>query len=354
MGRVVSKVMIYVTVALLISSAYPLTESKEMTKSSKDVTYWGLFVAIADYNGSKADLPIEEDTLISFPNELKKYSNWKEDHMKVLINEEATLANIIEGLNWLSNVSDDDDIVLFYFSGHGAEVKDSDGDEKDGYDEAIVPWECTLDTCITDDMLSKHLDNINAHGIAIILDCCLSGEMVKESKSALSFNRELAYQMEISTDISKENRVILTSAYGDGLAIASILPNFLTMALAIPFPPFVVDGTLSAEEIFRYVQVETILLFSAFPIEYGCTIGTIAGLSVTLGGLLTLSYRPLDFLKGFIGGFIVGFLLTLISFLLIEYIAYKEIGYLVLPFPQVYDGYEGELPLAVMPKLRGA
>ncbi|MCD6411907.1 MAG: hypothetical protein J7L20_05755 [Thermoplasmata archaeon] len=92
LGRIVSKVMIYVTVALLISSAYPLTESKEMIKSSKDVTYWGLFVAIADYNGSKADLPIEEDTLISFPNELKKYSNWKEDHMKVLINEEATLA----------------------------------------------------------------------------------------------------------------------------------------------------------------------------------------------------------------------------------------------------------------------
>jgi len=42
------------------------------------------------------------------------------------------------------------------------------------------------------------------------------------------------------------------------------------------------------------------------------------------------------------------------SFLLIEYIAYKEIGHLVLPFPQVYDGYEGELPLAVIPKLRGA
>jgi len=150
-------------------------------------------------------------------------------------------------------------------------------------------------------MLSKLLDNINAHGIVIILDCCLSGEMVKEFKTSLFFSRELAYQREISTDISKENRVILTSAYGDGLAIASILPTFLTMALAIPFPPFVVDGNLSAEEIFRYVQVETILLFSALPIEYGCTIGTIAGLSATLGGLLTLFHRPLDFLKGFIG-----------------------------------------------------
>ena len=42
-----------------------------------------------------------------------------EDHIKVLVNEEATLQNVRDGLEQFAKKADEDDVVIFYFSGHG-------------------------------------------------------------------------------------------------------------------------------------------------------------------------------------------------------------------------------------------
>lgn len=64
-------------------------------------------------------------------------------------------------------------IFLCYYSGHGAQVKDKDGDENDGYDEAMI----FVDGYIIDDalieMIYKH-KNKNCRFIGIS-DCCHSG-----------------------------------------------------------------------------------------------------------------------------------------------------------------------------------
>lgn len=65
------------------------------------------------------------------------------------------------------------DLLLLYFSGHGGQVKDLDGDEDDGYDELFF----FTDSVIIDDMLLDLLYyHKNPKSRCILLsDCCHSG-----------------------------------------------------------------------------------------------------------------------------------------------------------------------------------
>ena len=53
--------------------------------------------------------------------------------------ELPTKQNIISGLRWLVNGAARGDALFFHFSGHGAQQRDTTGDEADGYDETILP-----------------------------------------------------------------------------------------------------------------------------------------------------------------------------------------------------------------------
>ena len=263
------------------------------------------------------------------------HENWREDHIKLLINENATSRNILDALDWLASISDSNDIIFFSFFGHGSELPDDDdGDEDDGYDEAIVPWECTKESCITDDVLGEKLDKIKALGMALLFDCCLSGEFL-ESKSEnvrekfISYQKINSYQKGLTTDVGEKGRVILTSAYGDGLSLCMRWvgsPCSIAVALALKNGiDSSEDGICSAEEIF---------LFSRYSVNFFWLIGFPLFWAI-LEGILT---GPI--------GFIYGFTATYLAYLILEIKAILEKGHWILPFPQIYDGFEGDLPLA--------
>jgi len=50
-----------------------------------------------------------------------------------------TRDNIIRGMQWLVAGARTNDSLFFHYSGHGGQIKDTDGDEYDGYDEVIYP-----------------------------------------------------------------------------------------------------------------------------------------------------------------------------------------------------------------------
>jgi len=65
-------------------------------------------------------------------------------------------------------------VVVIYYSGHGAVVRDRSGDEEDGLDGAIVPidWDYDAGYMIPDDILSAWLDQLGpATTVVVILDC---------------------------------------------------------------------------------------------------------------------------------------------------------------------------------------
>jgi len=72
-------------------------------------------------------------------------------------------------------LSDNSDLY-FHYSGHGSQIKDDNGDEKDVSDEALVPLDYLEAGLITDDELRGLLQCLKAScKLTIVLDCCHSG-----------------------------------------------------------------------------------------------------------------------------------------------------------------------------------
>ena len=66
---------------------------------------------------------------------------------------------------------------FIHYSGHGTSQPDINGDEKDGYDEVICPYDYLTSGCIEDDVLNSHfLQYLSSDcRVRITMDCCRSG-----------------------------------------------------------------------------------------------------------------------------------------------------------------------------------
>jgi hypothetical protein len=64
--------------------------------------------------------------------------------------------------------------------GHGGKLRDDDGDEKDGYDETLVPLDYATAGQIRDDDLYKMLVARLKEGVfaTFVMDCCHSGSVL--------------------------------------------------------------------------------------------------------------------------------------------------------------------------------
>ena len=54
---------------------------------------------------------------------------------------EPTHDNIVQAYRKLVAAAQPGDAIFCHYSGHGAKLRDDDGDEKDGYDETLVPMD---------------------------------------------------------------------------------------------------------------------------------------------------------------------------------------------------------------------
>lgn len=106
--------------------------------------------------------------------------DFKPENIKLLTDEKATKANIIEELNWLVKESVNDDIAFYYHSSHGTQIKDVNGDEKDGLDEVLCTHDFSFDDCLTDDMLSEIFVKFGKDtSFTMMVDACHSGSADK-------------------------------------------------------------------------------------------------------------------------------------------------------------------------------
>ncbi len=146
---------------------------------------WGLFVGINNYLselGAVGWIAIEGN-IYTLPNLAYCVADAQAmsaalattfAHERVLTDAQATFAAIREAITgWLATAPEDA-TVLIYFSGHGARVRDKNGDEADGWDEAIVAYDRQL---ILDDALAEWMGAIRAKRVVLIVDSCYSGTM---------------------------------------------------------------------------------------------------------------------------------------------------------------------------------
>ena len=110
-----------------------------------------------------------------------------------LRNSEATFSRIIAGLSSLEEELKTDDVVYIHFSGHGQQITDFDSDEKDGYDEAWIPYDALQEPTpyyngefhLTDDILNNILhklkEKVGKNGkIIVVADACHSGTSTRD------------------------------------------------------------------------------------------------------------------------------------------------------------------------------
>lgn len=91
-----------------------------------------------------------------------------------------TKNNIFWAIQSLVRNSRSGDVVFTHFSGHGGRIKDQDGDEADGFDEALVPVNFKQAGLIRDDDLYTALVGPMARGVTVtsLMDCCHSGTVL--------------------------------------------------------------------------------------------------------------------------------------------------------------------------------
>lgn len=93
-------------------------------------------------------------------------------------------AEILSALDTVAAQSAAGDTVVFYFSGHGSQAPDADGDEGGGYDEIILPADAdkwkgqvgSVENAIIDDELGAWARPLLARGVRIVgvIDACHS------------------------------------------------------------------------------------------------------------------------------------------------------------------------------------
>ncbi len=109
---------------------------------------------------------------------------YRSEDIRVVLNDRATAASIMERLHWLlDDIRSGDERVLFY-SGHGAQIPAYGAKEEvDRYDECLVPYDFdwSQQHAVTDNQFVDFYSQLpyNAR-FAAIFDCCHSGGMTRD------------------------------------------------------------------------------------------------------------------------------------------------------------------------------
>jgi len=156
----------------------------------------GLIIAIGNYpeGGKWRNLSSLND--IAYIRNALIQNGFAPNNIDTLIDKRATKKGMEDALDDLARRAEPGDIVVFHFSGHGQQIFDDNGDELDGYDEALIPYDAGAyydpvnyrgEKHFRDDELGKKLNAIRAKigakgTLVVILDACHSGTATRSAE----------------------------------------------------------------------------------------------------------------------------------------------------------------------------
>src|SRR4030042_1153920 len=116
MKKFLSKVSIavFMVLVLFIVSTFALPVMPAQAASTPEC--WAVLVGVSNYQYI-GDLSYCDDDAQELSDALSPV--WGDSHVRLLVDSQATKANILVAIDWLADNADADDTVLFSFSGHG-------------------------------------------------------------------------------------------------------------------------------------------------------------------------------------------------------------------------------------------
>ena len=133
-------------------------------------------------------------------------------YLSTLLDDQATYQNITSLLSTFTNQTKKGDIVYLHFSTHGQPVEDINGDEEDGWDEAIIPIDAYKiykkgayegKKHLLDDQLNTYIrklrTKIGPSGfLYVVIDACHAGtssrandETIRGTKVGFTYNNKV-------------------------------------------------------------------------------------------------------------------------------------------------------------------
>ena len=244
------KYILNILLCLFIIFALLQYTSNKSYANKNPVDYWAVIIGVADYLYFDSvplfpkpvkgyDLTYSDDDAIRLADQLSHI--WGTDHIKLLINSQATKSSIQDAITgWLDSKEEANDVVLFYFSGHGQQ------DSNNEY--TIWPYNTLTDSDrneIQDDMLDSWLKCLESSQQIIIIDSCNSGGSIQE--------------------LYHYGRIIITScqqdedSYERPILGHSIFTHFILDAFNnLDNVDDNNDNSISIQEVFNWVELETV------------------------------------------------------------------------------------------------
>ena len=121
--------------------------------------------------------------------------------------KKPTSATILASLQDLFTGAKQGDQIVVYYSGHGTQTRDTSGDEKDGFDEAMYAIDNKL---ITDDQIFSMIDkSANGATVNIFFDCCHSGTLcdLEYNMQPMASNR---FKFWTESRMTKQNVIVFS------------------------------------------------------------------------------------------------------------------------------------------------
>jgi hypothetical protein len=137
-----------------------------------------LCVGVNDYPGEGSDLNGCVNDAKAWAELLIKNYAFSSDTVKVLLDAQATKANIIDGLKKLLAGAKSGDVLVFTNSSHGTYLADTGGDEP-MYDEALCPYDCDQNLIADDELRGLFSELPNGVAFTVISDSCHSGTVTR-------------------------------------------------------------------------------------------------------------------------------------------------------------------------------
>ena len=146
-----------------------------------------LCVGINDYPGTDSDL----SGCVNDANDWAEVLNARGYEVTRLLDGQATRQALVEALTNLVSTARAGDSLVFTFSGHGSWLPDDDGDEPDGRDEMLCPYDINNQQYLMDDDLAKIFSQKPKDVLLyFISDSCHSGSVARYAADPLGVRQQ--------------------------------------------------------------------------------------------------------------------------------------------------------------------
>ena len=289
MKKNVLNILYFAVIFTLIFSVMTIqgqNQADSNVETTNETEYWALLVAVAEYaDDPNQNRPLMLDEVDGFHEILLTSPNWEDDHIKIIKTEDATPINILQGLRWLDEKEDENDMSVFYITTHGFPL-DYDFppfDEADKTDEAIASyWLFAYPTMfISDDEINFMLNRLESRGVCMIVDTCYAGgfndspDWNRQNKDISNTAKSDVYisewMNEFGTEISGQGRIVLMASREDEVSYSGGFAPYLLDAMK-GYGDANDDGVISVEEMFYYAEPRAVqqhpTIFDNYPGEF--------------------------------------------------------------------------------------